>query len=296
MQKRRKTATPTKETKKERNEERKKQRNQRKLRGNEATKKRGNEETKKRRNKETRRRGSEETKKQRNEETKKQRNEETKKWGNKEMKEMRNEDTKKWENEEMKETRKLRNEETRERKKQRGRRKQRNKGHEETKKARKWGNEDTMIFFWSHVFLIPHPYGPLCLAKTMAFTDSCCSKTMVFSTLSNIRPTKSLVSTSSPLKIIDIFSIRSFFDPNIVFLIPDPYGPLCLAKTLVFAALLQSNVAKPWYSRNLRTFVWPKPRYLVAAPFKIIDIFNIWNIFLIPIIFFLILPDFFWSQ
>ena len=111
-----------------------------KVRGNEATKKRGNEETK---NEETQKRGDEETKKRRNKETRKPRNEET---------------------------RKLRNEETRERKKQRGRRKQRNEGHEETKKARKWGNEDTNNFFWSHVFLIPHSYGPLCLAKTKAFT------------------------------------------------------------------------------------------------------------------------------
>ena len=94
MQKRRKTAPPTKETKKGGNEE-PKRRDQKKLeetrqRRNEATRKRRNEETKKRG-----KRGNEETTKRRNEETRKPRNEATKKGRNEEMNEMRNEDFKK---------------------------------------------------------------------------------------------------------------------------------------------------------------------------------------------------------
>ena len=201
----------------------------------------------KRRNKETRRRGNE---KRRNKETKKRGNQEMKKVRNEEMKEMRNEDTKKWENEEMKETRKLRNEETRERKKQRGRRKQRNEGHEETKKARKWGNEDTNIFCWSHVlwtFMSSQNHG---IHSTLAAAKPWYSRR--FRTFAQ---PKAWYLLAAPTKSLIFSAFGVFFDPNIFLLIPDPYGPLCLAKTLVFAALLQSNVAKPWYSRNVRTFV-----------------------------------------
>ena len=91
MQKRRKTAPPTKETKKGGNEE-PKQRDQKKL---EETRQRRNEATRKRRNEETKKRGNEETTKRRNEETRKPRNEATKKGRNEEMNEMRNEDFKK---------------------------------------------------------------------------------------------------------------------------------------------------------------------------------------------------------
>ena len=119
MQKRRKTAPPTKETKKGGNEE-PKQRDQKKL-----------EETRQRRNEATRKRRNEETKKRGNEETKKQRNEETKKRGNQEMRQRRKEETKKWTKWETKTSR------------NKGKWRTKKRGKEETKKHRR--NEETHL-------------------------------------------------------------------------------------------------------------------------------------------------------